>query len=123
MEKSSPFVLSRFEMPNAPELMVHSCEDCACPVLSNEADCHSPGAGQFDSIDDASKWIRAREIVEMRIDQEHQALFNPLGRSGVVVVNRAAHQIYDSFRHPATFKDARIAGQAMAMTRTRHRSA
>jgi uncharacterized protein len=45
----------------------------------------------------------------MRIDQEHQALFNPLGRSGVVVVNRAAHQIYDSFRHPATFKDARIA--------------
>jgi uncharacterized protein len=109
MEKSSAVVLSRFDVPGTQELMVHSCEDCACPVPGNEADCQPLSIGQSDAVDDAGQWVRAREIVEMRIDQEHRALFNPLGRSGVVVVNQPARQVYDNFKRPATFKDARAA--------------
>ena len=45
----------------------------------------------------------------MQVNPENRALFNPLGRGGVVVVNRPAHEIYASFRRPATFKEVRIA--------------
>jgi uncharacterized protein len=89
--------------------MVHSCEDCACPVPANEADCWSPCSGQCDTIDDAGQWVRARDVVDVHVDQEHRALFNPLGQGGVVVVNHSAHEIYDSFSQPATFEDARTA--------------
>ena len=107
LQKSRPVVLSRFDLPDAPELMVHSCEDCACPVAANETDCGPFGTGQSDVIDEADQWVRAREIVEVHVDQEHRALFNPLGQGGVVVVNQAAHEIYNSFTEPATFKDVR----------------
>ena len=29
---AGPVVLSRFDLPDAADLMVSSCEDCACPV-------------------------------------------------------------------------------------------
>jgi uncharacterized protein len=108
-EKGRPVALSRFDLPGAAELMVHSCEDCACPVTDGGADCHAHDEGQPEIIDDIDRWVRGREIVEVLLDQDHRALFNPLGRGGVVVVNRPAHQIYDSFRQPTTFKDARTA--------------
>ena len=106
LQKGSPFALSRFDLPDAQELMVHSCEDCACPVTHNDADHHWTDP---EVIGDTDLWIRGREVVEVRVDDEHQVLFNPLGRGGAVIVNRQAHQIYDSFRHPATFRDVRIA--------------
>ena len=106
LQKGSPFALSRFDLPDAQELMVHSCEDCACPVTRNDADRHWIDT---EVIEDTDLWIRGREVVEVRVDDEHQVLFNPLGRGGAVIVNRQAHQIYDSFRHPATFKDVRVA--------------
>src|SRR6185312_7356092 len=89
------------------ELMIHSCEDCACPVAADKTDCGPLRTDQFGAIDEDDQWVRAREIVEVRVDQEHRALFNPLGQGGVVVVNRAAHEIYDGFTEPATFKDVR----------------
>ena len=106
LQKSRPVVLSRFDLPDAPELMVHSCEDCACPVRQRDR-LRPCGTGQSDVIDEAGQWVRAREIVEVHVDQEHRALFNPLGQGGVVVVNQAAHEIYNSFTEPATFKDVR----------------
>ena len=108
-EESRPVALSRFDLPDTQELMVHSCEDCACPVTDNHVDCPSLDVGQPDVTDDIGKWIRGREVVEVRVNPENQALFNPLGRGGVVVVNRPAHEIYASFQRPATFKEVRIA--------------
>jgi uncharacterized protein len=105
-EGGRPVALSRFDIPGAQELMVHSCEDCACPVTESEVS-YRPFAA--DTETDSSHWIRAREIVEIPVDGEHKALFNPLGRGGVVVVNREAGQIYDCFALPVTFKDVRAA--------------
>src|SRR5580658_5144873 len=74
-EGGRPVALSRFDIPGAQELMVHSCEDCACPVTESEVS-YRPFAA--DTETDSSHWIRAREIVEIPVDGEHKALFNPL---------------------------------------------
>lgn len=108
-ERGRPVALSRFDVPDAAELLVHSCEDCACPVTDAGVDDQIHAAGQSEVIDDISLWVQGREIIGVPVDPEHGALFNPLGRGGVVVVNRPARQIYDSYRQPATFKDARTA--------------
>jgi uncharacterized protein len=88
--------------------MVHSCEDCACPVTDNHVDCPSSDAEQADVTDDTGPWVCGREVVEIQVDQENRALFNPIGRGGVVVVNRSAQEIYASFRRPATLEQVRI---------------
>jgi uncharacterized protein len=85
--------LSSFDLPGAPELLVHGCEDCACPVS---------GA-------DPRPWVRGTGVVEMELDPGHRLLFNPAGRGGVVVVNEPAHQIFRSFRQPTTIRDAQAA--------------
>lgn len=108
-KKGRPVALSRFDMSDTQQLMVHSCEDCACPVTDNHVDRWSLDMGQPDITDDDGRWIHSREVVEVQVDPENRALFNPLGRGGVVVVNRPAHEIYASFRRPATFKEVRIA--------------
>jgi uncharacterized protein len=108
-KKGVPVALSRFDLPDGQELMVHSCEDCACPVSTHEADCQLPDSAKLDGIDHTIQWVRSSEITEIPVDQEHRALFNPLGRGGVVVVNRAGRQILDRFRLPATVHDVRTA--------------
>jgi uncharacterized protein len=83
-------VLSRFDLPDAADLMVSSCEDCACPVSGYPpvlANCAAPGA-------DGIRWVRAAGTVESRLDDDHRLLFNPLGSYGVVVVNQVAYDIY-----------------------------
>ena len=104
-----PVVLSRFDLLDAQELMVHSCEDCACPVTSYEIDPLLADAVHAEPTDDIHQWVSGREVVEVEVDRENRALFNPVGHGGVVVVNHAAGQIYDSFRRSATFKEARAA--------------
>jgi uncharacterized protein len=53
----------------------------------------------------ATKWMRNGEAVEVRLDSEHHALFNPLGDGGVTVVNTAAYQIFRSAGERTTLAD------------------
>ena len=103
-----PLVLSAFDLPDAAALMVHSCEDCACPV--SEA-----GGGRAltpvgpEAMADESTWTRGDEITEMRLDPGHWLLFNPVGNGGVVVLNEPARGIFARFQHPVTIATARTA--------------
>lgn len=95
--------LSSFDLPGAQELLVYSCEDCACPV-SDVQERHARAAPV--TVGDPRRWVRGTGVVEMALDAGHRLLFNPAGRGGVVVVNEPAHQIFQSFQQPTTIRDA-----------------
>jgi uncharacterized protein len=57
--------------------------------------------------DGTDRWVSGQEIVEIPLDPDHQLLFNPVGRGGVVVVNEQAHRIFRRFQQPTTFSDVR----------------
>jgi uncharacterized protein len=44
-------------------------------------------------------WTRNPEVVQVRLDDSHWALFNPLGSGGVTMVNKAAYNIFCSIGH------------------------
>ena len=92
-------VLSRFDLADGHELLLHSCEDCACPV-SDEQAVHRhvlpPPAAPDDSC-----WVRASDVAEFPLEGEYRLLFNPLSSAGVVVVNGSALDIFRDFRLPA----------------------
>jgi uncharacterized protein len=92
-------VLSHFDVPDAQQLLLHGCEDCACPVSDVSAD-HA--ASELDGADlaDPAPWIRGREVLEIPLDLEHQVLFNPMGRGGPVVVNQPAQRLFRRFQSP-----------------------
>ena len=97
-------VLSMFDLPDADDLLVHSCEDCACPVSDNLASRHQvapPGPAVSDDI----RWVCASEVVEFPLDPGHRLLFNPLGSGGIVVVNDPAYAIFRGFARPMTSGD------------------
>src|SRR6266550_9397760 len=101
-------VLSSSDLLGAQQLLVHACEDCACPVSGGGR------AGALATLPSVSvgrtvNWIRAREVIEMKLDDEYRLLFNPVGRGGAVVVNHAAQQILRCLEHPATWKEVRAA--------------
>lgn len=108
-----PVALSSLDLPEAQQLLLQSCEDCACPVGSDH---QLPGLSLLPSgfMTDTARWICGREVVELRLDPEHHVLFNPVGRGGVVVVNEPAHRIFRRFQQPSTFTDAREAGSMEA---------
>jgi uncharacterized protein len=99
--------LSSFDLPDAQELALHGCEDCACPV-SEDRSFRTPSVLPAADMTDTSRWVCGREIVEIQLDQEHQVLFNPLGRGGAVVVNEPAYRIFRSFQQPTTFRDVQV---------------
>ena len=104
-------VLSSSDIPGAQQLLVHACEDCACPVSDGgrvQAPARLPPAGTAA----ASGWVRGREMIEMPLDTQHQLLFNPVGRGGVVVVNQPALQILNRLEHAATRQNASGVGSA-----------
>lgn len=95
-------VISSFDLPGGPELLLHSCEDCACPVSDNR----SLGIAEVPPVAvGAVRWVAGREVIEIPLDSGHRLLFNPVGRGGVVVVNDDAHRIFRCFRRPATVTD------------------
>ena len=103
--------LSSMDLLGAQELLLYGCEDCACPV----SDTRSPrSGGEFSPVTapDTRRWVRGRDVVEMRLDPEHQLLFNPLGHGGVVVVNEPAHRVFRCFQQPATVSDVQAAWPA-----------
>jgi uncharacterized protein len=96
--------LSKFDLPDAADLLVHNCEDCACPVSDDQAFRQQlrpqvpAGAGN-------EQWVRAADAVEFPLDAEHRLLFNPLGDGGVVVVNELTYSILRDFARPAALGD------------------
>jgi len=98
-------VLSSFDLPDAQELLLHGCEDCACPV-SDDRSLRTPSALPSAVLGDTSRWVCGREVVVIQLDPDHQLLFNPVGRGGAVVVNEPAHRIFRCFQQPITFREA-----------------
>ena len=91
--------LSTFDLPEAHELLVYGCEDCACPVTEDRQ-----RARELPDLTaaDTRNWVRSDHVMDLPLDQEHQLLFNPAGNGGVAVVNDLAHDIFESVRQPAT---------------------
>jgi uncharacterized protein len=95
-------VISSFDLPGGPELLLHSCEDCACSVSDNQ----SLGIAELPPVADGTgRWVAGREVIEIPVDSGYRLLFNPVGRGGVVVINDDAHRIFCCFRRPATVSD------------------
>ena len=101
-------LLSTHDLSGAHQLMVHSCEDCACPVSQGGVRANVPEVTPV--ADDCRPWVRRREVLEMNVDSAHRLLFNPLGSGGVVVLNDLAFRIYQRFQHPVTMADALARG-------------
>jgi uncharacterized protein len=98
--------LSIFDVPGAQELLLHGCEDCACPVTKNERE-QAPQWARAVTADDLRHWVSGGEVIEEPLDSNHWMLFNPAGRGGVVVVNEPGHAIFSRFRQPATLREVR----------------
>src|SRR5260370_23710993 len=102
-----PVVLSTFDLADAQELLVHGCEDCACPVTQNRQ--LGTGADPKLTAGDARRWVAGDDVLDMRLDDDHQLLFNPSGRGGIAVVNDLAHRIFRSIAQSSTLEDVRAA--------------
>jgi len=92
-------LLSKFDLPDNNDLLVDSCEDCACPVSDN------PGSRHFappplPTAAPGDLWECASGTLDSSIDAEHRLLFNPLGSYGAIVVNNATYRVYRSFTQP-----------------------
>lgn len=94
--------LSSLDLPDGEELLLHSCEDCACPVSDGGLSPVRHRVSPVQAMADTNPWVCGHEVLELQVDPEHKLLFNPVGRGGAVVVNELAHQIFDCFRRPAT---------------------
>lgn len=99
--------LSSYDVPNGHELVVRSCEDCACPVSHERA---SPN--RLTETPDG-ELVQAVGALSLPLDDEHSVLFSPRGNGGVVVVNRAARDIFGLFERPCTVADVVRAGHAV----------
>jgi uncharacterized protein len=109
--RARAIVLSRFDLPDAEQLLVHSCEDCACPVSDQRG---TPRTGISAAVSPAGsatasgQWVSS-DALDVALDVEHRMLFNPTGRGGVVVVDEPAYRVFRSFTRPAHVWDARLA--------------
>jgi uncharacterized protein len=103
-----PVVLSIFDLPDAQQLLLHGCEDCACAVSevhSNHPMRPIPPAVAYDS----GHWLRDPDVIELALDEEHRLLFDPIRASEVVVVNQFAHRIFSCFEKPSALRDVAAA--------------
>ena len=99
VHRRRPVALSNSDVPGGHDLLVHSCEDCACPVSRQEADQTLPAMVPPGPL------IRAENVVEVRIDHEKHALFGPDGGGGVVVLDGAARQLLGLLDRPQSAAD------------------
>jgi uncharacterized protein len=100
--------ISASDLPDALQLLVDGCEDCACAV-SDGGTLRTPSVAPPAMLADTKRWACGREVVQLHLDPEHQLLFNPIGRGGVVVVNELANRIFRCFKRPVTLSDVRAA--------------
>jgi uncharacterized protein len=101
-------VLSSLDLPDAQELLVYSCEDCACAISERHGHTADRRQPVLDMAD-LRPWVNAAETAEIRLPGDHQLLFNPLGRGGAIVVNDLAYRVYHSFDKPTCLTDVRLA--------------
>jgi uncharacterized protein len=102
-------VLSSLDLPDALDLLVYSCEDCACAVSERHG---SAPVRQSRTVNMSSTdlWVKARETAELPLPDAHRLLFNPLGGGGAVVVNEVAYQLFRSFDKPISLSEVGAAG-------------
>jgi uncharacterized protein len=103
---SAAVALSSLDLPDGPELLLHGCEDCACPVSGHQPGASTPSLTPAEAMTDTNRWVCGPEVLAIRVDSEHKVLFNPVGHGGVVVVNDLGYQIFDRFKRPTTPVDA-----------------
>ncbi|MEU4253547.1 radical SAM protein [Amycolatopsis sp. NPDC026612] len=87
--------LSASDLGNAQDLLVRSCEDCACPPSGGEPERAEPEP-------DGRPLVRTHGVLQLAIDDEHVALFSPSGNGGVVVLNTEGRAIFDLFAAPCS---------------------
>jgi uncharacterized protein len=105
--------ISNLDLPDAQQLLLHDCEDCACPVSATaDSPLAAAALAPAADLDGPGRWVRGREVISVGLDADHQVLFNPVGHGGAVVVNEEARRIFRCFQQPVTFGDAlRAAGR------------
>jgi uncharacterized protein len=94
--------LSRYDLPDHQDLMVHGCEDCACAVSDDQAATREvlpPPPVMTGS------WMSANGVAEFPLDARHVIAFNPLSGRGAVVLNDAACEVLRRFRKPVTLPE------------------
>lgn len=104
-------VLSSLDLPDAQDLMVYSCEDCACAVSERHGHRARDWLRPLD-MTGAPRWVNARGTAELQLRDGHHVLFNPLGHGGVVVVNSPAYKLFRSFDQPVTLQEVKSAASA-----------
>lgn len=101
-------VLSSLDLPDAQDLLVYSCEDCACAVSERHGRETRREPRPLD-MTSPIRWMKARETAEIQLPDRQQLLFNPLGRGGAVVVNELAYRLFRSFDQPVALQDVQSA--------------
>lgn len=100
-----PTAISAFDLPGAHQLLIHSCEDCACPVST--AGAHRAGRSPLADLPLAAPLSSAPGVFESALDREHTILFRPVGPGGAVVVNEPGCQVFRQFARPVTLNAVR----------------
>jgi uncharacterized protein len=96
-----PVVISAYELKSPQQVLIYSCEDCACPVSHNQT--ATPDFPPFNlPPPNNAPLVSSRELVEVEINRDYSVLFNPLGKGDAVVVNEPALRIIKQFQHPRT---------------------
>src|SRR2546430_14098093 len=49
--------LSGLDLPDGPELLVHSCEDCACPVSGHDQGLPIGRISPAEAMTDTNRWV------------------------------------------------------------------
>jgi uncharacterized protein len=106
-----PVAISTFDLDSAYDLLVRDCEDCACAV-AGDRDLGIPESTRAALARGDGRWVAGREVMDQALDAEHRLLFNPVGQGGVVVVNGAAHRIFQAFGQAITFAEAQASPSA-----------
>ncbi len=86
----------------------------AKPAERAESDCACPDPGAYAGpaalpYVPAESWGRARGLYQAPLDAQHELAFNPVGQTGVVVLNRAAGEVLRAYARPRTLTQARAA--------------
>lgn len=92
---SRAFALSSYDVPHGHELVVRSCEDCACPTSGSRS------TRPERTVHSGRPLVRSADALELALDAGHWVLFAPQGNGGVVVVNEGGLNLFRRFGTPA----------------------
>jgi uncharacterized protein len=87
-------VIDRYQMNEPDCLIVHYCEDCACPLTIPL----QPASGMQEKVDLKTAYGIAPELRSQPLRENYWSVFNPTGNHGVVVLNQAAFNLLKRFQ-------------------------